>query len=178
MFADILRIDHLWMMESLTKLSLSQNYIEQIENLQELIHLRELDLSFNKISKIENLDKLVKLEILSFFDNRISKLENMDTLKKLTIFSAGRNCIEDKEGIIYLRRFKELKSVNLAGNPCAEHDDFRIYVAVILPHVSYYEYKMVTDAEKEMGFETFRFKFVFFYSCHYIILYYVLSTTV
>lgn len=161
LFTDILRIDHLWMMKSLTKLSLSQNYIEQIENLHDLIHLRELDLSFNKIGRIENLDKLVNLEILSFFDNRIMVLENMDTLTNLTIFSIGRNFIEDKENIIYLRRFKELKSVNLAGNPCAEHEDFRTYVAVMLPHVSYYEYKMITDEEKERGLEMFRFLTIF-----------------
>lgn len=144
------------MMKSLTKLSLSQNYIEQIENLQDLVHLRELDLSFNKIAKIENLNNLVNLEIVSFFDNRINKLENMDMLKKLTIFSIGRNCIDNREEIIYLRRFKELKSVNLAGNPCAENEDFRIYVAVMLPNVRYYEYRLLTEVERELGLETFR----------------------
>lgn len=144
------------MMQSLTKLSLSQNYIEQIENLQDLIHLRELDLSFNKIAKIENLDALVNIEILSFFDNRISKLENMDQLKKLTIFSIGRNCIQNREQIIYFRKFKDLKSVNMAGNPCAEANDFRIYVAVMLPNVTYYEYKLLMGPERELGLEKFR----------------------
>lgn len=148
------------MMKSLTKLSLSQNYIEQIENLSDLIHLRELDLSFNKIDKIKNLDALVKLEILSFFDNRISKLENMDALKKLTIFSIGRNYIDNKEDVIYLRRFTELKSLNMAGNPCAEHEDFRIYVAVMLPQVAYYEYRLLMDMERELGLEMFTLVFI------------------
>lgn len=146
-------------MTSLTKLSLSQNYIEQIENLEELIHLTELDLSFNKINKIEKLDTLVKLEILSFFDNRITKLENMDALKKLTIFSIGRNCIENKDNIIYLRRFKCLQSLNMAGNPCAEEENFRLYVAVMLPHVFYYEYKMLMETERELGLELFWYVF-------------------
>lgn len=154
---NILRIDHLWMMKSVTKLSLSQNYIEKIENLEVLVNLTELNLSFNKISKIENLDALVNLEILSLFDNRITKLENMNMLKKLTIFSVGRNYVDEKSDTIYLRRFNNLKSLNMAGNPCAENEDFRFYVAALLPQVYYYEYRMVVDMEREMGFEMFRY---------------------
>lgn len=52
-FQNILRIDHLWMLKSLRKLTLAHNLIEKIENLEQLTGLNELDLSFNKIEKIE-----------------------------------------------------------------------------------------------------------------------------
>ncbi|KAF2879918.1 hypothetical protein ILUMI_26247 [Ignelater luminosus] len=150
-FLKIIRIDHLWMLTSLTKLSLSNNLVERIENLEALVHLKELNLSFNKITKIENLTQLVNLEILSLFENQITKLENMDSLKKLIIFTIGKNCITDKNNIIYLRRFAELRSLNMAGNPCAEDEDFLTFVATFLPQIIYYQYRLVPTEERETG---------------------------
>lgn len=87
------------MLTSLTKLSLSNNLIEKIENLDALVNLNELDLSFNKIKKIENLNTLVNIEILSIFENEINMLQNLDSLKKLLIFTAGRNRIVDRNNV-------------------------------------------------------------------------------
>ncbi|CAH1116144.1 unnamed protein product [Phaedon cochleariae] len=154
-FMNILKIDHLWVMKSLTKLQLNNNFIENIENLDTLVHLRELDLSFNKINKIANLDKLVNLEKLSFYSNLIVKIENMDTLKKLMIFSIGRNEIEDPENVYYLRRFKMLTSLNMAHNPCARDNNFRIFIAAFLPKVVYYEYKRIEESERDEGTNMF-----------------------
>nr|CAH7726617.1 unnamed protein product [Callosobruchus chinensis] len=138
-------------MRSLTKLQLNNNYIEKIENLDMLVNLKELDLSFNRVAKIENLDTLVNLEKLCLYDNIIEKLENMDTLKNLTILSIGKNQISDRENILYLRNFDKLTSLNMALNPCAEAQDFRIYVAIFLPKVVYYEYKRLSESERDTG---------------------------
>lgn len=43
-------------------LSLRQNLIKKIENLESLSSLRELDLYDNQIRKLENLDNLTELE--------------------------------------------------------------------------------------------------------------------
>lgn len=94
-FQNILRIDHLWMLTSLRKLTLAHNCIEKIENLERLTGLIELDLSFNYIEKIENLDALVNIEVFTLFHNKIRKLENMETLENLLVFSIGDNIIED-----------------------------------------------------------------------------------
>nr|CAI5846270.1 unnamed protein product [Callosobruchus analis] len=156
-YMNIIRIDHLWVMQSLTKLQLNNNYIEKIENLDMLINLKELDLSFNRIAKIENLDALVNLEKLCLYDNIIEKIENMDTLKNLTILSIGKNQISDSENVLYLRKFDKLTSLNMALNPCAEAPNFRIYIATFLPKVVYYEYKRLSESEREEGaakFET------------------------
>ncbi|XP_975201.2 dynein regulatory complex subunit 3 isoform X1 [Tribolium castaneum] len=157
-FLNILRIDHLWVLTSLTKLNLNNNLLEKIENLESLVNLTELNLSFNKIAKIENLDELRNLEKLSLYDNEITVLENMDTLTKLTVFSIGRNKIDDLDNILYLRRFGNLKSLNLVGNPCAEDEDFRLFIAVFLPQLVYYEYKLIYESERELGHETFSAK--------------------
>lgn len=150
-FKNVLRIDHLWVMSSLTKLQLNNNIIEKIENLETLVHLRELDLSFNKISKIENLETLTKLIKVSFFDNLIETIENMDSQKNLTVFSIGRNRIKDNVNVCYMRRFPKLTSLNMAQNPCAESSNLRYFIAVFLPNLVYYEYIRILDSERDKG---------------------------
>lgn len=151
-FMNILKIDHLWVLKSLTILQLNNNYIEKIENIETLVHLRELDLSFNRISKIENLDTLVNLTKLCLYENLIEKLENMDTLTKLQIFTVGKNKIADRGDVLYLRRFPELTSLNMAYNRCTLGEPgFRKYVAAFLPQVVYYEYKRIDQTERDSG---------------------------
>lgn len=98
---DILRIDYLWILPNLTKLSLSSNSIEVIENIDKLVNLKELDLSFNYIERIQNLEKLTKLEVLSLFNNKIWYIENLDTLENLVILSIGNNEIYSLNGVSF-----------------------------------------------------------------------------
>lgn len=35
----------------------------------------------------------------------------------------------------------------MAGNPCAEKTEFRIYIAAYIPQLVYYEYKLITSEE-------------------------------
>ncbi|KAL1488953.1 hypothetical protein ABEB36_014737 [Hypothenemus hampei] len=152
----ILRIDHLWVLKSLVKLAMNNNLIEKIENLETLIHLRELDLSFNKIKKIENLEKLINLEKITFYENLIETIENLDNQKKLTVFSIGKNQILDRTNVHYFRITSKLTSLNMTGNPCAEEENFRLYVAAFLPTLVYYEYKRLDEKERAEGIEIFR----------------------
>ncbi|XP_050675184.1 dynein regulatory complex subunit 3-like [Leptidea sinapis] len=155
-FQNILRIDHLWMLKSLRKLTLAHNLIEKIENLEQLTGLNELDLSFNKIEKIENLEALVNIEILTLFHNKIRKLENMETLEKLLVFSIGDNLIEDYKEMAYLRQFRFLRSVSFKGNPCCDDPMTNAFLKSALVRVSYLDYKLITDEERENGAVLFR----------------------
>ncbi|KAK7867518.1 hypothetical protein R5R35_009418 [Gryllus longicercus] len=155
-FLNILRIDHLWMLDSLVILHISNNMIEKIENLERLVNLKELDLSFNNIEVIENLGTLVNLEVLTVFGNKIYKLENLENLKLLMIFSVGNNLLVDLENVMYLRPFHSLRALNMSGNPVALHDNFKEYVYTFLPQLVYYEYRMITQTEREMA--NIRFK--------------------
>ncbi|XP_030020025.2 dynein regulatory complex subunit 3 isoform X1 [Manduca sexta] len=155
-FQNILRIDHLWMLKSLRKLTLAHNLIERIENLELLKGLNELDLSFNKIEKIENLDELVNLEVLTLFHNKIRKLENMDTLQNLLVFSIGDNLIEDYKEMIYLRKFRKLRSVSFKGNPCCDDPMTYHFLKASLTRVTYLDYKTVSEEERENGRGLFR----------------------
>uniref|UniRef100_A0A663NDX5 Dynein regulatory complex subunit 3 n=1 Tax=Athene cunicularia TaxID=194338 RepID=A0A663NDX5_ATHCN len=144
-FRNILQIDNLWQFENLTKLQLDNNIIERIEALESLVHLVWLDLSFNNIEVIEGLDTLVKLQDLSLYNNRISKIEHMDTLHELQIFSIGKNNLTTLEDVIYLRRFKNLRTLNLSGNPFCDDEQYMLFVVAHLPDLVYLDFKLVSD---------------------------------
>lgn len=152
-FFNILNIDHLWVMPNLTNLHLSNNIIERIENLDALTHLKELDLSFNHIKVIENLNHLTELEILLLFNNEICTIENIDNLQKLCIFSIGNNKIADWEHVIYLRKFKCLRSLNIANNPCTKKDGYQDYLIAFIPQLIYYQYKLITTEARQYAMD-------------------------
>ncbi|NXX77469.1 DRC3 protein, partial [Urocolius indicus] len=144
-FRNILQIDNLWQFENLTKLQLDNNILEKIEGLESLVHLVWLDLSFNNIEVIEGLDTLVKLQDLSLYSNRISKIEHMDTLQELQIFSIGKNNLSTLEDVTYLRRFKNLHTLNLMGNPLCDSERYMLFVVAHLPDLVYLDFKLVSD---------------------------------
>ncbi|XP_067859069.1 dynein regulatory complex subunit 3 isoform X3 [Heptranchias perlo] len=105
---------------------------------------------------IEGLDELVKLEDLSLYSNRISNFENMDSLVNLQIFSIGKNYIDKLETIIYLRRFKRLRTLNLAGNPICEDERYGMYIPAYLPNLMYLDFRLIDKTTKEMAFQMHR----------------------
>uniref|UniRef100_A0A8C8ZHF1 Dynein regulatory complex subunit 3 n=1 Tax=Prolemur simus TaxID=1328070 RepID=A0A8C8ZHF1_PROSS len=150
-FQNILRIDNLWQFENLRKLQLDNNIIERIEGLENLTQLVWLDLSFNNIEAIEGLDTLVNLEDLSLFSNRISKIDSLDALVKLQVLSLGNNQISNIMNIIYLRRFKCLRTLSLSGNPISEAEDYRMFICAYLPDLVYLDFWRISDHTKELA---------------------------
>ncbi|KPP79748.1 leucine-rich repeat-containing protein 48-like [Scleropages formosus] len=146
---DILKIDHLWQFTSLTKLQLDNNIIEKIEGLERLTNLVWLDLSFNKIEVIEGLDTLVKLEDLSLYHNRISIIENMDSLQKLHVLSLGNNLLRDLDNVVYLRKFKNLRTLNLAGNPLCKESNYKVFIAAHFPELVYLDFRILDKQTRE-----------------------------
>ncbi|CRK86455.1 CLUMA_CG000237, isoform A [Clunio marinus] len=143
-FLNILKIDHLWILPNLQVLSLAFNKIDKIENLESLGKLKELNLTYNLIEKLENFENLKSLEVLSVFGNKIKKIENVDCLDKLIIFCAGNNLIESKDG---------------ERNGVEKNDKFfRIFIAGLLPDLTYYENRYITKEERDEGKDRFRFK--------------------
>uniref|UniRef100_A0A2I3H3M4 Dynein regulatory complex subunit 3 n=1 Tax=Nomascus leucogenys TaxID=61853 RepID=A0A2I3H3M4_NOMLE len=142
---------NLWQFENLRKLQLDNNIIEKIEGLENLTHLVWLDLSFNNIETIEGLDTLVNLEDLSLFNNQISKIDSLDALVKLQVLSLGNNRIDNMMNIIYLRRFKCLRTLSLSGNPISEAEDYKMFICAYLPDLVYLDFRCIDDHTKELA---------------------------
>lgn len=122
-FQKILQISNLESLVSLEKLKLDNNMIMKIENLEKLVNLNWLDLSFNSITKIEGLNTLTNLLDLSLYCNKIVEVEGLDNCRKLHVFSIGMNHIRNcKEMVFYLKKFTNLRALNVADNPFAKDD--------------------------------------------------------
>lgn len=152
-FQSIARIDNLLGLDGLTKLQLDNNQITTIECIGHLTNLTWLDLSFNKISKIEGLETLVKLQDLSLYSNEIETIENLDTLTKLHVFSIGCNQLKKLDNVNYLRQFRNLRLVNLAGNPICKEHDYRSYVLSHIKDLTYLDYRRVAGEDVHAAME-------------------------
>ncbi|XP_034939742.1 dynein regulatory complex subunit 3-like isoform X2 [Chelonus insularis] len=143
-------------MKNLVKLSLSHNLIENIENLDGLLQLKELDFSFNRIKVMKNLNHLVKLELLYLTGNQIIEIQEIDKLENLTIFSIADNNIETWDHVIYLRKFKKLRSVNINGNPCIQQENYKKYFKAFLPQVIYFSYVLINKDDHDYAAQLYR----------------------
>lgn len=47
--------------------------------------------------------------------------------------------------VIYLRRFKDLRTLRLSGNPIAELDDYRMFICAHLPGLVYLDFQRIDD---------------------------------
>ncbi|XP_062874975.1 dynein regulatory complex subunit 3 [Trichomycterus rosablanca] len=145
----ILKIEHIWQFTSITKLQLDNNIIDKIQGLEKLTNLVWLDLSFNKIEVIEGLDTLVKLQDLSLFSNRISVIENMNALQNLEILSLGNNLIYQLDNVTYLRKCKNLRTLNLDGNPVSKEENYKVFIAAYLSDLVYLDFRLLDQQTRE-----------------------------
>ncbi|KAK3705830.1 hypothetical protein QZH41_011521, partial [Actinostola sp. cb2023] len=156
-FKNILKIDNLWSFVNLTRLQLDNNIIEKIEGLDLLVNLEWLDLSFNNIEVLEGLNKITKLKDLTLYNNRISKIENMDSLVALHVFSIGNNSLKQLDNVLYLRRFKNLRTLNLSSNPFCEDVSYKEYVIAHLPELVYLDFRLVDSTAREVATEKYMY---------------------
>ncbi|XP_036003928.1 dynein regulatory complex subunit 3 [Fundulus heteroclitus] len=148
-FKEISKMEFLRDFTSLVRLDLNNNLIEKIWGLDHLTNLTWLNLSLNRIKNIEGLESLRKLQLLNLSNNQISLLENMDTLENLSHFFISKNLIRQKEAVLYLRRFKNLFKLSIAGNPFNEKDNHSFYIAAFLPNVRLLENILIGQKLRE-----------------------------
>ena len=148
-FKQLLKIDNLHDLTSLTRLFLDNNFIEKISGLDFLVNLVWLDLSFNKIRHIEGLDALKKLQVLALYQNEIRSIESLDHLKELNVLRIGNNRLHSKEDILYLRRLPALRTLSIKGNPICRSEDWKSFAVALLPNLTYLEIHPVSQNERE-----------------------------
>jgi Leucine-rich repeat (LRR) protein len=70
-------------------------------------------------------------------------IENLDKLTELNVFCIGQNLIENMENTMYLRKFHNLRLVNLAGNPFTKDPEYFSYVLSHINNLKYLDYRLV-----------------------------------
>ncbi|KAA3677310.1 leucine-rich repeat-containing protein 49 [Paragonimus westermani] len=95
-------------MENLVFLDLSNNQLNSICGLNDLVSLRVLLLPRNHIRRIQGLDQLLKLEVLDLHQNHIRRIENLAHLTKLRLLNLASNKIVFINGLSGMQSLTEL----------------------------------------------------------------------
>jgi hypothetical protein len=157
-FRQILKIDNLSDLTSLTRLFLDNNFLENITGLDNLKHLVWLDLSFNKIRKIEGLESSKKLQVLALYQNEIGKLENLEFLTDLSVLRVGNNKLACRDDILYLRRLRGLRTLSIKGNPICNTEEWMSFTVALLPNLAYLEIHPISQDEKDKATARYQVK--------------------
>ncbi|KAL7042289.1 hypothetical protein ACKWTF_001094 [Chironomus riparius] len=134
---------------SLEEISLHQENIERIENIQDYCReLKILLMQSNLIEKIENLNKLKKLEYLNLAINNIEKIENLSQCESLQKLDLTLNFIGELTSVESLQSNIHLEELFLTGNPSTDYPCYRDYVIVAIPQLKHLDGKEVTRSER------------------------------
>lgn len=145
----ISRIENLNMLKRLEYLNLSLNNIEVIENLDGLESLRKLDLTINFIANLQS------IKSLRYFPSSTSIIHLVDLYHiKMRVNIFGIPCIfvkfeNRKSHFCPSRRCNEnLEQLILMGNPCADYEYYRQYVAATLPQLRELDMQEIERSER------------------------------
>ena len=139
-------------LSTLEEISLHQENIERIENLEYYCrHIKILYLQDNIIEKLENLDKLKELEYLNLAVNSIQKIENLEKCESLNKLDLTMNFVDIenlKESCDCLSKVPSLREIYLTGNPCEKFKYCRDYVIGRCPQIIIYDGNEVKKSER------------------------------
>lgn len=54
---------------------------------------------------------------------------------------------------MYLRKFNNLKSLNMEGNPCTNDEEYLDYLIAYIPQLVYLQYKMITEDQRRRSID-------------------------
>ncbi|TRY91008.1 hypothetical protein DNTS_023025 [Danionella cerebrum] len=139
---------------SLEEVSLHQQDIERIENIQKWCRdLKILYLQNNLIPKIENVGRLKKLEYLNLALNNIEIIENLEGCESLHKLDLTVNFVGKLSSITSLKFNLHLRELYLVGNPCTEFQGYRQYVVGSLPQLQWLDGKEISRAERILALQ-------------------------
>eukprot|EP00826_Nyctotherus_ovalis_P038514 TRINITY_DN3610_c0_g7_i1.p1 TRINITY_DN3610_c0_g7~~TRINITY_DN3610_c0_g7_i1.p1 ORF type:complete len:405 (-),score=150.60 TRINITY_DN3610_c0_g7_i1:96-1310(-) len=139
-------------LSTLEEISLHQQNIEKIENLEYFCrHLKILYLQSNIINRMENLNKLKELEYLNLAVNNIQKIENIEgceSLKKLDLTLNFVDLEDLESSITCLSKCPLINDLYLTGNPCESWGSLKDYVIARLPQLRRFNGSDVLKSER------------------------------
>lgn len=85
---------------------------------------------------------------VSLFNNQIEELNGITALTALNCLSIGNNNIKAlMPAVQYLRPFRNLRIINMMGNPCSKDPEYNTRIIAYLRDIVYVDYRLV-DPEK------------------------------
>ena len=146
------------MLSTLEEVSLHQQEIEKIEHIDKWCkELKILYLQSNLIPKIENLSHLKKLEYVNLALNNIEEIEGLEKCECLKKLDLTVNFVGKISSVKTLKDNIFLEELYLVGNPCAQFEGYRDYVAACLPQLKTLDGTTIETSERIKAQQNFRF---------------------
>ena len=116
-----------------------------------------IDLSDNEIVRLEGFPVLPRLHTLTLCNNRIARVAPglQDALPNLATLTLTNNRVTSFGDVDALAGLKRLKRLSLLGNPVSQREDYRLYVAHVLPSVAVLDFRKVKQAERDAARKKF-----------------------
>ena len=116
-----------------------------------------IDLSDNEIVRLEGFPVLPRLHTLTLCNNRIARVApgTQDALPNLATLTLTNNRVTSFGDVDALAGLKRLKRLSLLGNPVSQREDYRLYVAHVLPSVAILDFRKVKQAERDAARKKF-----------------------
>jgi hypothetical protein len=128
--------------------------------LDSLDEVRNLNLWGNELTDVSLLSSMPNLEIISLSINQITSLVSFSHCSKLCELYLRKNRITDVAEIIYLQGLRQLHTLWLSDNPCAddtvteEGPWYRPFVLRMLPQLRKLDNVAITSEERAMALAT------------------------
>ncbi|GIL86656.1 hypothetical protein Vretifemale_14917 [Volvox reticuliferus] len=120
---------------SIQMVVLTEQIIKGKTRLDKLEEVKNLNLWGQDLDDCSILTKVPNLEVLSLSVNRLSSLKDFRHCSKLQELYLRKNDVKDLNEIQHLVHLKDLRVLWLSDNPCADHPNYKQFVARMLPNL-------------------------------------------
>jgi Leucine-rich repeat (LRR) protein len=121
----------------LKTLSLANNEISVIENVQQLTTLEKLNISRNRLSSLEGLAALRSLLEVDVSFNSLQSVEAQQLPPRLQVLNVGSNCIQQLHGVASLAHASHLTALRIAGAaPSPSHRTSSFIAPRVIFHIA------------------------------------------
>ena len=113
-----------------------------------LYYVKKFTLCGNDIDDIRILRQMPNIEVLSLSVNKIGSLKEFANCSRLQELYVRKNEIRDLAEVEYLSHLRDLKTLWLCENPCADHQFYREYIINALPQLQNLDKIQITPEER------------------------------
>jgi len=113
-----------------------------------LYYVKKFTLCGNDIDDIRILRQMPNMEVLSLSVNKITSLKEFANCSRLQELYVRKNEIKDLGEIEYLAHLRDLKTLWLCENPCADHPYYREIIINALPQLQNLDKIQITPEER------------------------------
>lgn len=137
--------------KSITMTILSEAMVYSKTRTQNLNNVKQLNAWGSDLTDVSIVRSMPFVQVLSLSVNKISSLEDFSACQNLQELYLRENNVKDLDQIYHLQELPFLRKLWLAGNPCAEREDYRRTVLRVLPHLETLDNVNVTQEEVDQA---------------------------